>query len=93
MSWTSAPAVNNAPAGGGDRPTWNKRRAPGTMAASTGLAMGHLGVTLARTPEGITAMPPHLWKSPERTGVLVNLDADLTQPPCFQSDARTEPLL
>lgn len=35
----------------------------------------------ARTPEAIMRMPPPLWRSLELASVLMNLDADLTQPP------------
>jgi hypothetical protein len=35
----------------------------------------------AKTPEGIMAMPPHLWKAFALASVLMNVDADLTQPP------------
>ena len=34
-----------------------------------------------RTPEGILQMPPHLWKALALASVLMDLDADLTQPP------------
>lgn len=33
----------------------------------------------AKTPEGIMAMPPHLWKAFALASVLMNVDADLTQ--------------
>ena len=35
----------------------------------------------ARTPEGIMAMPSSLWRALELASVLMNVDADLTQPP------------
>lgn len=35
----------------------------------------------AKTSEGIMAMPPHLWKAFELAAALMNVDADLTQPP------------
>ncbi len=35
----------------------------------------------ARTPEGIMRMPAPLWRTLELASVLINLDADLTQPP------------
>ncbi len=35
----------------------------------------------ARTPERIMEMPPHLWRAFELASVLMNVDADLTQPP------------
>ena len=40
-------------------------------------------VRSARTPEGILAMPAPLWKSFELASVLMNVDADLTQPPIW----------
>jgi hypothetical protein len=35
----------------------------------------------ARTPEGILAMPASLWRTLELASVLMNVDADLSQPP------------
>lgn len=35
----------------------------------------------AKTPEGIRRMPPHLWRTLELASVLMNVDADLMQPP------------
>ena len=35
----------------------------------------------ARTPEGIMRMPVPLWRTLELASVLLNGDADLTQPP------------
>ena len=35
----------------------------------------------ARTPEGIRRMPAPLWRTLELASVLMNVDADLTQPP------------
>lgn len=44
----------------------------------------HVGISAwiahAKTPEGIMRMPPHLWKPFELASVLMNVDADLTQP-------------
>lgn len=34
-----------------------------------------------RTPDAILAMPPHLWRALSLASVLMNVDADLTQPP------------
>lgn len=34
----------------------------------------------ARTPEAIMAMPPALWRSLALASLLMNVDADLTQP-------------
>jgi hypothetical protein len=44
--------------------------------------IGHW-IARARTPEGILAMPAPLWKSFELASVLMNVDADLTQPPVW----------
>ena len=38
-------------------------------------------IARAKTPEGIMSMPPHLWKPLALASVLMNIDADLTQPP------------
>ena len=35
----------------------------------------------AKTPEGIRRMPAPLWRALELASVLMNVDADLTQPP------------
>lgn len=35
----------------------------------------------ARTPEAIQRMPAPLWRTLELASVLMNVDADLTQPP------------
>ena len=40
-------------------------------------------ISRAKTPEGIMRMPPHLWKVLELASVLMDVDADLTQPPLF----------
>ena len=37
-----------------------------------------------RTPEAILRMPPHLWRSLELASVLMQVDADLTQPPLLE---------
>jgi DNA-binding GntR family transcriptional regulator len=36
-----------------------------------------------RTPEAIMAMPAHLWRTLALASVLMNVDADLTQPPAL----------
>ena len=36
-----------------------------------------------RTPEAIMAMPPHLWRALALASVLMNVDADLMQPPAL----------
>jgi hypothetical protein len=38
-------------------------------------------IAQAKTPEGILAMPAGLWRTLELASVLMNVDADLTQPP------------
>ena len=40
-------------------------------------------ISAARTPEAIMQMPAGLWRSLELASVLMAVDADLTQPPCF----------
>lgn len=40
----------------------------------------HAWVTAARTPEGILAMPPALWRALELASVLMDIDADLCAP-------------
>jgi hypothetical protein len=40
-------------------------------------------IASARTPEAIRQMPAPLWRRLELASVLMNLDADLTQPPLF----------
>lgn len=35
----------------------------------------------AKTPEAIRQMPARLWRTLELASVLMNVDADLTQPP------------
>lgn len=40
-------------------------------------------IAQARTPEGILAMPEPLWRTLSLASVLMNVDADLTQPPSF----------
>ena len=43
-------------------------------------------VRIARTPEGILAMPPHLWQAVEAASAAMNVDADLTRPPWLGVD-------
>jgi hypothetical protein len=38
-------------------------------------------ITQAKTPDAIQRMPAALWTSLELASVLMNVDADLTQPP------------
>ena len=37
----------------------------------------------AKTPQAIMEMPPHLWRSLTLASVLMDVDADLTQPPAL----------
>ena len=41
----------------------------------------------ARTPEAIRQMPAPLWRTLELASVLMNVDADLTQPPLLSEGA------
>jgi hypothetical protein len=38
-------------------------------------------IAQAKTPEAIRSMPAPLWRSFELASALMNIDADLTQPP------------
>ena len=40
-------------------------------------------VAQAKSPEAILAMPVPLWRALSLASVLMNVDADLTQPPSF----------
>jgi hypothetical protein len=40
----------------------------------------------ARTPEAIQAMPPPLWRALALASLLMNVDADLQQPPGWETD-------
>jgi hypothetical protein len=42
-------------------------------------------VAAARTPEAIMAMPAPLWRTLALASVLMNVDADLTQPPALDA--------
>lgn len=44
-------------------------------------------ISTARTPEAIMHMPAGLWRSLELASVLMGVDADLSQPPCFDAAA------
>ena len=44
-------------------------------------------VAAARTPEAILAMPEPLWRTLSLASVLMNVDADLTQPPALDVGA------
>ena len=41
-------------------------------------------VASGKSPEGILAMPAHLWRVLSLASVLMNVDADLTQPPSLE---------
>jgi hypothetical protein len=40
----------------------------------------------ARTPQAIMRMPAPLWRALELASVLMEVDADLRQPPLFEAD-------
>lgn len=40
-------------------------------------------VASARTPEAILQMPGPLWRAVALASLLMNVDADLLQPPCL----------
>jgi hypothetical protein len=42
-------------------------------------------IARARTPEAIRQMPPALWRTLELASVLMNVDADLMQPPLLSA--------
>jgi hypothetical protein len=43
-------------------------------------------ITQARTPERILDMPPPLWRALSLASMLMNVDAELRQPPCLEAD-------
>ncbi len=43
-------------------------------------------IAQARTPERIQQMPPPLWRALSLASVLMNVDAELLQPPLFEAD-------
>ncbi len=43
-------------------------------------------VAQARTPERILQMPNALWRTLSLASVLMDVDADLTQPPLLRAD-------
>lgn len=43
-------------------------------------------IALARTPEAILQMPATLWRTLALASVLMNVDAELRQPPLFEAD-------
>ncbi len=42
-------------------------------------------IASARTPDAIMKMPAPLWRTLELASLLMNVDADLTQPPPMSS--------
>ena len=40
-------------------------------------------ISAARTPDAIMQTPASLWRSLELASVLMGVDAELAQPPCF----------
>lgn len=42
-------------------------------------------IAQARTPEAILQMPAPLWRALALASVLMNLDAELLQPPLFEA--------
>jgi hypothetical protein len=42
-------------------------------------------IARARTPDAIMRMPASLWRTLELASVLMNVDADLTQPPSMSA--------
>jgi hypothetical protein len=43
-------------------------------------------VASGKTPEAIMDMPAHLWRALSLASVLMNVDADLMQPPALSGD-------
>jgi hypothetical protein len=43
-------------------------------------------ITQARTPQAIMEMPAPLWRAFELASVLMNVDAELQQPPLLEFD-------
>jgi hypothetical protein len=41
-------------------------------------------IAAGKTPEAIMQMPAHLWRALSLASVLMNVDADLTQPPLLE---------
>lgn len=59
--------------------TLNEMRSRGLLTEAQRLEIGSW-ISYAKAPEGIMSMPPHLLKPFELASVLMNVDADLTQP-------------
>ena len=43
-------------------------------------------IAQAKTPEAILRMPAPLWRTLALASVLMDVDADLLQPPCLSAD-------
>lgn len=43
-------------------------------------------IAMAKTPDAILQMPESLWRTLSLASVLMNVDADLTQPPLLRSE-------
>lgn len=43
-------------------------------------------IAQAKTPEAILGMPAPLWRTLALASVLMDVDADLLQPPCLSAD-------
>lgn len=43
-------------------------------------------IAMARTPDAILQMPDALWRSLALASVLMNVDAELRQPPLFEAE-------
>ena len=73
---------------------WLARRGARLVAIDSRTAPPHPGgmpnlgdwVARAKTPEAIMAMPAPLWRALALASVLMNVDADLLQPPAFDAD-------
>ena len=44
-------------------------------------------IARAKSPDGILAMPEALWRALEKASAVMNIDADLTRPPIWLSQA------
>jgi len=62
--------------------TLNEMRRRHLLTADQHAAIG-AWVAQAKSPEAILAMPVPLWRALSLASVLMNVDAELTQPPSF----------
>ena len=58
----------------------------GTTLFAEGNHVGSYSCGQQRTVEAIMQMPAALWRKLELASVLMDLDADLTRPPCFEAE-------